>query len=455
LSYLYHAEKAIANRILRFNKPIEHNSSNIEAHIDDFEKVNNISYTKAQKQAIKTALKSQFSIITGGPGTGKTTVIKGIVDIYMLIHSQEAKTNSIALAAPTGKAAKRLAMATGLEAKTIHKLLEYDYEGNFNVDEHNPLDQKLIIIDEVSMMDCLLARRLLNGIKTNAQLVFVGDANQLPSVGPGEVLDDLITSRLFDVVELDIIHRQAENSQIISLAYDILNQEINRTLFDHYPDRDFLRINERFVADKIISEIQDLRDKGYDLIEDIQVLIPVYKGITGIDRINEMIQNAFNSENKKFNLTYKDKIFCFNDKVMQLVNQPEDNIMNGDQGVVTGITEDDELLVDFSGNTVKYNLKDLENLTLAYAVSIHKSQGSEYKVVILPMVKSYTIMLRRKLMYTAVTRAKEKLLIIGDFEAYKRGVLGVDTPRNTLLKEFLKEEIDNQKSDNLTIEDFL
>ncbi len=455
LSFLYNAEKSIAMRIMKFQEEIDYHGKDIAIYISEFEKINSITYTKAQKTAIKTALQSQFSIITGGPGTGKTTVIKGIVDIYSLLHDHPAKATNIALAAPTGKAAKRLSLATELEAKTIHKLLEYDFNGTFNIDEHNPLDQKLVIIDEASMMDCLLARRLLNGIKSNAQIVFVGDANQLPSVGPGEVLNDLITSGLFNVVELDVIHRQAENSQIITLAYDILNQEINRTLFDHHPDRDFIRIQEQFVADKIVSEVRRLVDMGYDLLEDIQILIPVYKGLVGIDRINEMVQNTFNSQNKNFNIAYKDKTFFYNDKVMQLVNQPEDNVMNGDQGVVSGITEDDELLVDFSGNTVKYGLKDLENLTLAYAVSIHKSQGSEYRCVILPMVKSYTIMLKRKLMYTAVTRAKEKLLIVGDFEAYKRGVLGVDTPRNTLLKEFLNEEINQKKPDNLTIEDFL
>ncbi|HOO43778.1 MAG TPA: ATP-binding domain-containing protein, partial [Bacillota bacterium] len=287
------------------------------------------------------------------------------------------------------------------------------------------------------------------------QVVFVGDANQLPSVGPGQVLNDLINSKLFEVVELDIIHRQAEDSNIISLAYDILNQEINRSIFDRYSDRDFIRVNETKVADRILSEIKSLIDMGYDLWEDIQVLIPVYKGLNGIDRINEMIQQTFNHHNKAFKLSYKDKTFLYNDKVMQLVNQPEDGIMNGDQGIVQGLTEDDELLVDFSGNTVKYALKDLDNLTLAYAISIHKSQGSEFKCVILPLVRSYTIMLKRKLMYTAVTRAKEKLVIIGDFEAYKRGVLGMDVPRNTLLRQFLQELINTPKSDHLTIEDFL
>ena len=295
-------------------------------------------------------------------------------------------------------------------------------------------------------MDCILAKKLFTALPNTTQVVLVGDANQLPSVGPGDVLNNLITSNLFEVIELDVIHRQAEDSKIISLAYDILNKEINRSIFDPSEDRTFIRINERFVADKILSEINQLTQEGYDLLEDIQVLIPVYKGLNGIDRINNLIQNRFNSKNRNFSITYKDKTFFYNDKVMQLINQPEDNIMNGDQGIVVGITEEDELLVNFSGHTVKYNKKDLDNLTLAYAVSIHKSQGSEFKCVIMPLVKSYTIMLKKKLLYTGVTRAKEKLILIGDFDAYKRGVLGIDTPRNTLLKEFLIETINKEQT---------
>ncbi|MBI9009819.1 MAG: ATP-dependent RecD-like DNA helicase [Tenericutes bacterium] len=455
LAYLYNAEKYIAKRVMEFNKEFKLPHVDIETYIDNFEKVNDIQYTKAQKQAIISSLNSQFSIITGGPGTGKTTVIKGITDIYQMVHNYPDLTDHLILAAPTGKAAKRLALATGIPAKTIHKILGYDYEGNFVYDEFNQLSTKLIIIDEVSMMDCLLAKKLLQAIPDSAQIVFVGDANQLPSVGAGDILNDLIASDLFNVIKLNIIHRQAENSRIISLAYDILNKEINRTIFDAYEDRVFLRMNERFVGEKLLAEISALIKAGFSLLDDIQVLIPVYKGLNGIDRMNDLIQKRFNYENREFFINYGDKTFFFNDKVMQLVNQPEDNIMNGDQGVVSGITEDDELLVNFSGNIVKYNKKDLDSLTLAYAVSIHKSQGSEFKVVILPLVKSYSIMLKRKLLYTAVTRAKEKLILIGDFEAYKRGVLGMSLPRNTLLKEFLQEEVSPKNEKELSIEDFL
>ncbi len=455
LGFLYKAEEFLAKKLLSLNNEIDLQETDLSLYIDKFETINKITYTAKQKKAIMQALSNQLVIITGGPGTGKTTVIKGIVDIYSMIHGYIDMEENIALAAPTGKAAKRLSLATDLEAKTIHKLLQYDFLGNYKKNESDPLTQKLIIIDEVSMMDSLLAKRLFTAITDNTQIILVGDSNQLPSVGPGDVLRDLIESKLFNVVELDIIHRQAENSNIIALAYDVLNQEINNDIFNHFPDRNFLRVNERFVSDKILSEIKLLMNKGYSLLEDIQVLIPVYKGINGINRINDLIQKTFNEKNKNFNISYKDKIFYYNDKVMQLVNQPEDNVMNGDQGIVSGITEDDELLVDFSGNIVKYSLKELDNITLAYAISIHKSQGSEYRCIILPLVKSYTIMLKKKLLYTAITRAKEKLILLGDFEAYRRGVLGVDTPRNTLLQEFLEEEINRTNDNELTIEDFL
>jgi exodeoxyribonuclease V alpha subunit len=305
------------------------------------------------------------------------------------------------------------------------------------------------------MLDCLLAKRLFQAIKLGTKVILVGDANQLPSVGPGDVLNDLINSDLFNTVKLDLIHRQASDSKIISLAYDILNKNINEDFFHNYSDREFINANDQFIGSRIIERINYLIKDGYSLIEDIQVLIPVYKGYNGIDRINSLIQSSFNSANKQFSLKYRDKEFWYNDKVMQLVNQPEDNIMNGDQGVVVGITDNDELIVDFSDNLVKYNLKDLDNLTLAYAVSIHKSQGSEFKGVILPLSKAYTIMLRRKLLYTAVTRAKEKLYLIGDFDAYKRGVLGIDRKRKTQLNRFLSEEVKNNSSTQVKISDFL
>ena len=456
INYVYYSEEFIAKKTLSLADAETESFSEVEIRslIKDFSLSSEINYTEAQLKAIYTSLTNNFSIVTGGPGTGKTTVIKGIVETFITLHNYQNK-DMIKLAAPTGKAAKRLSEATNFSATTIHKLLGYDFTGNFKYDEHNLIEARLVIIDEASMLDCLLAKRLFQAIKLGTKVILVGDANQLPSVGPGDVLNDLINSDLFNTVKLDLIHRQASDSKIISLAYDILNKNINEDFFHNYSDREFINANDQFIGSRIIERINYLVKDGYSLIDDIQVLIPVYKGYNGIDRINSLIQSSFNSANKQFSLKYRDKEFWYNDKVMQLVNQPEDNIMNGDQGVVVGITDNDELIVDFSDNLVKYNLKDLDNLTLAYAVSIHKSQGSEFKGVILPLSKAYTIMLRRKLLYTAVTRAKEKLYLIGDFDAYKRGVLGIDRKRKTQLNRFLSEEVKNNSSTQVKISDFL
>ncbi|MFW5794116.1 MAG: ATP-dependent RecD-like DNA helicase [Bacillota bacterium] len=454
LSYLYYAEKFIAKKTLELNYS-EENFLDLDEFINDFEQLNDITYTKSQKQAISLALNNHFSIITGGPGTGKTTVIKGIVDVYKMLRNNQVDLELIKLAAPTGKAAKRLTEATLLPATTIHKLLGYDFEGQFKYGLDNKIEAKLIILDEASMIDCLLMKRLLSAIKKGTILILVGDANQLPSVGPGDVLNDLILSKIFPVKRLNIIHRQAKDSQIISLAYDVLEKQISSDIFEKYSDRVFIRTRDEYISAKILKLIDRTIKQGYQLLEDIQVLIPMYRGYNGIDRLNDLIQATYNSENKKYNLEYHGKKFYYQDKVMQLVNQPEKNVMNGDQGVIVGINDEKELIVDFSGNFVKYNIKELDNLTLAYAVSIHKSQGSEFKIVILPLANSYTIMLRKKLLYTAITRAKEMLIMVGNFDAYKRGVLGKDRKRLTNLPRFLTSENKNDLTDNFKIEDFL
>lgn len=457
LRHLYYCEKGLAKKILEIAavEVKQFVREDIIKLIDIFQKNNQMVYTKAQIKAIYTAIENNFSIITGGPGTGKTTVIKGIIEIYRMLHNYQVDDEQISLAAPTGKASKRLSESTDLQATTIHKLLGYDFEGNFKYDDESKLEAGLIIIDEASMLDVVLAYKLFGAISTGTKVIMVGDANQLPSVGPGDVLNNLISSSLFNVVELDVIHRQASDSRIISLAYDILNKNINEDFFHNYQDRQFINAKDDNIGNRVLEKISSLIEQGYDLNNDIQVLIPVYKGYNGIDRINSLIQSTFNQDNKAYAVKYKDKEFWYLDKVLQLVNQPEDNIMNGDQGVVIGITPNDELIVDFSDNIVKYTKKDLDNLTLAYAVSIHKSQGSEFKTVIMPLSRAYTIMLKRKLLYTGVTRAKEKLLLIGDFDAYRRGVLGQDRHRNTMLNRFLEESLLKKPINDIKIADFL
>jgi len=305
------------------------------------------------------------------------------------------------------------------------------------------------------MMDVLLARQLFSSLPPHTKILIVGDENQLPSVGPGQVLADLIASDRFPVVRLTKIHRQAADSSIISLAYDILNQNLSENVLQNHPDRTYFRAHESMVPSLVVKTVSEAIEAGYDLWEDIQVLVPMYKGIAGIDALNALMQTTFNEENLAIAIASKDKSFCYHDKVLQLLNQPEDGIMNGDLGVVKEILDEREMLVDFSGNVVKYHVKDFDHLTLAYATSVHKSQGSEYKVVILPLVRSQSILLKRKLLYTAVTRAKEKLVMIGEFQALRHGVLGLEPPRKTLLKSFLTETEASGEADFLTIEDFL
>ncbi|MBU0997177.1 MAG: ATP-dependent RecD-like DNA helicase [Firmicutes bacterium] len=454
LWYLYLAEKGISTSLKRYTKEStpSFDEELVIQSIQEFQNEHMIEYTEEQIKAIKKALLDDFLIITGGPGTGKTTIINGIVQIYKLLRGSKS---SILLAAPTGKAAKRLKEATSFEATTIHRLLGYDYEGHFSADSHHPLTADLIIIDEASMLDVVLANHLFESIRSNTKVVIVGDDNQLPSVGPGQVLADLIESDMFNVVKLSKIHRQANDSSIISLAYDILNQHVSENLSSRTDDRKFIRSSEGLIVENIISVIHQAMEQGHSLHDDIQVLAPIYKGQNGIDKINEVIQERFNHQNQAHKISYNGKTFYFNDKVLQLANQPEDGIMNGDIGVVTGIIETKEMLVDFSGNVVKYNVKDFDKLTLAYCISIHKSQGSEFRIVILPLTQSYAMMLKRKLLYTAVTRAKEHLVMIGDYYALKRGVSSIETPRKTRLKGFLLDAIKDQPKKNLRIEDFL
>jgi len=458
LSVIHHAEKGLAERLSALNREAsdDFDEELIQLYLEKFASTQVVIYTPTQKKAIMMALKEPFSIITGGPGTGKTTIIDAIVQVYLRMHQGMKDIKElIKLAAPTGKAAKRLQEATGFPTTTIHRLLGYDYEGKFTYGRHHPLDAKLVIIDEASMLDVILASQLFSAMKPRTQIVLVGDDNQLPSVGPGQVLADMIESDLFSVSKLDEIHRQAADSSIIRLAYDVLNQQITEDVFSFLPDRIFHVTKENLVADYILKCIREEMAEGKTLLDDIQVLSPLYKGANGIDRLNQLIQERFNRIHAAHKITVNGREFRFQDKVMQLVNQPEDGIMNGDQGIVVAIIEDKELHVDFSGNIVKYNVKDLDNLTLAYVVSIHKAQGSEFNVVILPLVSSHGIMLKKKLLYTAITRAKEKLIMIGEKYALQKGIYGNDLPRKTRLREYLQQAHQLSADKELTIEDFL
>lgn len=446
LKTIDYAEKNIIEKIHElslFDQPII-DDVKADKLISLYESIAEIQYTTLQKKAIISALKSNVFILTGGPGTGKTTVIKGLVFVYAKYYQLPIEYNNplfeIKLIAPTGRAAKRMNETTNLHAETIHRFLGYSFDGKFIYNKDNLVDAKVIIVDEASMIDVFLASQLLQAIPKDTKLIIVGDEDQLPSVGPGQILKDFIDSDMIDYIKLKTIHRQASDSKIISLAHSVNTEMIPNDILKVYDDRLFVEERSDMFQNRLLSSIHYLINQGYDLYEDIQVLIPMYRGSTGIDAVNKTIQMEFNKNDDK-SIVHGDREFKIGDKVIQLVNQVEDQIMNGDQGVVVGITAEDILIVDFFGNEVAYKKGDLINLKHAYAMSIHKSQGSEYKVVIMPLFKSYSIMLKRKLLYTGITRAKEKLILMGDMNAFKYGVEKIEAERQSVLKDLIVERI--------------
>ena len=349
------------------------------------------------------------------------------------------------LAAPTGRAAKRLSEATGCTAKTIHRLLEVNSQtGGFQKNEDMPLDAQVFIIDEASMIDISLMHHLLKAIPVTAKLILVGDVNQLPSVGPGSVLRDIIESGVIPVLHLDEIFRQAMGSQIVVIAHKI-NQGIIPELSNSGQGRDFYFIeqeNPELIPDHILSLVKDQIPQrfGFNPVNDIQVLTPMHKGSAGTINLNARLQEALNPSSKRVDIG--NKTFRVNDKVMQIVNNYDKNVFNGDIGRISIIDrENQELSVQFDDRIVKYEYSDLDDLTLAYAVTVHKSQGAEYPVVVMPVIMQHSIMLQRKLLYTGVTRGKKLVVIVGSKRAMATAVNNNNTQmRYSLLKHRLQTQ---------------
>ena len=324
----------------------------------------------------------------------------------------------ILVCAPTGRASRRMQEVMGIPAFTIHKLLGYDYEGKFYYDESNLLPQSLIVVDESSMIDIYLMDQLLKSINNKAIVVFVGDKDQLPSVGPGHVLGDMIDSNMIVTKELHEIHRQAQDSGIISLANHINEQTVENFHYHSSDDIKFIKIEQKDIFANILTLLDQALKENYSLYDDIQVLIPLYKGGMGIDNFNNICQNHLITKTGLSIKSWAIKIYQ-NYKVIQLVNVPEKNIMNGDIGKVKDIYETRDgkiMIVDFDGNEVKYHQQELNQLNLAYAISVHKSQGSEYKIVFMPLSSKYQGMLRKDLLYTGITRAKTHLFLLGEMD---------------------------------------
>ena len=393
-------------------------NSKIDNYINEIEFESGIKYNLEQKMAIKNALNNRISIISGGPGTGKTTIINAIVRIYISLNklSPLEAYGNIALLAPTGRASKKMALSTGYNAQTIHRFLKWNKESDtFGINEYNPLHHKLVIVDEVSMIDSNLFNALLKGLTSNIQLILVGDHNQLPSVGAGLILNDLISSNLFNFNPLEEIFRQSANSYIPYLAKEIKEEKISENLFLKMDDYNFLESSSNDIK-YYIRQISDMIRKKGLTDKDLIVLVPLYKGVNGIDNLNVLLREIFNPLKKQKEIRIGDITYRENDKIIQLVNNPDLNVFNGDVGYITKIVNN-EIYIDFDGINVIYKKSDMKDVKHAYAISIHKSQGSEFSHVIMPIESHYKRMLYNKLVYTGVSRAKKSLVIIGEKDA--------------------------------------
>lgn len=427
LKEMYEAEESIALEVYYLTNLTKNKYKNLDSRLSYLEEVNNITYSPKQKEAIIKSLENHITIITGGPGTGKTTIIKAITKLYQDLNdlSFEALAEQMVLLAPTGRASKRMSETTLFPSMTIHRFLKWDKESNlFGINEENPEYKNLVIIDEVSMIDTNLLSALFKGLGRDMNLVLVGDINQLPSVGPGQVLKDLIASDIIPTTYLDLIYRTDEDSYINILASEIKDGSIEEISLDEKHDFRFLQCQS--INPNLIELAKTIKNKGYNY-KNFQIMAPMYKGENGIDILNKELQQVFNPSGVE--MKYGDVIYREGDKVIQLVNMPDDNIYNGDVGIIKKIETNEKgkhtVSIDFDNNIVKFT-KDFNNFKHAFIISIHKSQGSEFDLVIIPFSLSYKRMLYRKLVYTGITRAKKKLILLGDPRAFMYGISNTD-----------------------------
>ncbi|MEW6418647.1 MAG: ATP-dependent RecD-like DNA helicase [Nitrospirota bacterium] len=438
LAKFYISEVGIADNLKTlFNFPKKLRPFDKDKAIEWVQKELKINLAEKQIQAVKESLEKKALIITGGPGTGKTTIINAIIKIYRRLGQR------VLLAAPTGRATKRMSEATGYEAKTLHRLLEYSpKEGRFKRDNDNPLEADLIVIDETSMVDTILMHHFLKAVPNEATLILVGDVDQLPSVGPGNVLKDIIDSGSVPTVRLDEIFRQSKESLIIVNAHRVNNGKM--PVFghsrEHPQDFYFFELEE---PEKVLEKVIQLcKDKipsrfGYNAVNDIQVLTPMHKGIIGASNLNTELQRQLNPSKDEF--TRGGKVFKVGDKVMQIRNNYDKDVYNGDIGRITSIDRElQEVTVDYDGRPVSYEYPELDEIVLAYAISVHKSQGSEYPVIVMPVLTQHYVLLQRNLLYTGITRGKKMVVLVGTKKAIAIAIRNnKPLKRYTLLKERL------------------
>ncbi len=453
LTEYYEAEADITNNLFNLSANNITPFYDFSKEIKILEEENNVTYNEDQKNAIRKSLENKVTIISGGPGTGKTTIINAIVKLYIKMHNYSPMETlaNIALLAPTGRASKKMSTSTGLPAMTIHRFLKWNKDtGNFGINEYHKTQENLIIVDEMSMIDIPLFNALLKGIKSNVTLIMVGDVHQLPSVGPGLILNDLIESDLFTYCPLEKIYRQSENSYIPYLALEIKNKDLSEDFISQKDDYNFLSVDSKYIKEMIRKICLMSKEKGLNE-EDIQILAPMYKGENGIDNLNILLQDLFNPRaSNKEEIKFGEIIYRENDKVLQLQNNPDSNVFNGDIGYIRKIIPKankgkDLIIIDFEGVKVEYTKEDLLQIKHAYAITIHKSQGSEFPHVILPITKNYYKMLYNKLIYTGVSRAKKSLVIIGEKESFMMAVNNdYASKRKTMLKNKLLNKFLNR-----------
>jgi len=444
---LFFAEEGIKSNLVRLLEKGEQDcfdADNITAAIQQVEESSGISYDSIQKEAIRQAINQKVFILTGGPGTGKTTVINCIIAVYAQLRGLDLrKVNDlpILLAAPTGRAARRMNELTGLPSATIHRHLGMTGDDDTShLDDY--LDADFIIVDEFSMVDTWLANQLLSNISSQTKLLIVGDADQLPSVSPGQVLADLLQIPTIPQTKLETIYRQSEESTIVTLASQIQKGILPADFTEKKADRSYFEARNEHIP-PMIEKIASAAIRSGIPAQDVQVLAPMYRGPAGIDQINNLMQNLINPV-KKDELTFEapDCQYRQGDRVIHLVNDAESNVFNGDLGYISDLlpakytdSKQDELTINFDGNELVYQRSEWYKIRLAYAMSIHKSQGSEFPVVILPITRSSHRMLQRNLVYTAITRAKSKLILLGEKVAFDYAVKNTGTARKTYLRE--------------------
>lgn len=456
----YYAEVGVANKLKKLAaepatdklwvsmmKAIQKTGNQeLSVDVEKIQKAVNMEYDEVQIEAIRRAATAKVLVLTGGPGTGKTTTTQGIIAAYRTFGLH------ILLAAPTGRAAKRMTEATGLEAKTIHRLLEFKPPEGYQKNEETPLEGDVLIVDECSMIDIVLMNALMKAIPPHMRLILVGDIDQLPSVGAGNVLRDVIDSDVFPVVRLARIFRQAQTSRIIMNAHKINAGQMPDTSNGKNTDFFFIAQEDPDEAvKKIVELVQKNLPRYYQTpASQIQVLTPMQRGVVGATNLNMALQEALNPQGE--GLRRSGFVYRPNDKVMQIKNNYDKEVFNGDIGIIESVDlQDRTLLVNFDNRSIEYDATELDELVHAYATTIHKAQGSEYPIVVMPVLMNHFAMLQRNLVYTGITRAKKILVMVGTKKAMAYAVRNVTvTKRNTLLKERLSGKlVSHKKQENI------